>query len=245
LERLEHTFKKPKKIYEEVADELLKMIKNGDYQPGEKLPSVEQLARDFNVGRSAIREALSALRAKGILEMRQGEGTFLNKFDPKVLASSITTATVLMNEKDIKDLLEMRKILELGSVSSAAKHATAEGLLDIEHALEDMKNASGDVELGEKADLRFHTGIAKASNNRLLIELMDQVSGMIGEAMLETRKIWLFSQETTFDRIFLEHQQIYEAIKARNEAKAQALMLAHLAAVEETLLKNLPMKIRN
>ncbi|WP_102026617.1 FadR/GntR family transcriptional regulator [Salirhabdus sp. Marseille-P4669] len=235
-------FQKPQKIYEKVADELVNKIKNGEFQPGDRLQSVEQLAKNFNVGRSAIREALSALRAKGILEMRQGEGTFVKAFDPKILSSTITTSTILMNKKDIQDLLEIRKILELGSVASAVKQATRENLQEIEEALEDMKQAKGNEELGDKADLRFHMGIAKASNNNILIELMDQVSGMMGKAMRETRRIWLFSKGTTLERIYMEHKEIYEAIVNKDEQLAQSLMLAHLTAVEETLMKNAPTK---
>jgi GntR family transcriptional regulator, transcriptional repressor for pyruvate dehydrogenase complex len=232
---LKHSFIKPKKLYEEVADELLKLIKNGELQPGERLPSVEQLAETYQVGRSAIREALSALRAQGLLEMRQGEGTFIKNFDPRVLTSAFNTSTDLMSQKDLEDLLEIRKILERGSVVSAIKHATDQDLNEIYQALEDMRQAKGNEELGDKADLRFHMGIAKASNNQMLIELMNQVSEMIGKVMHETRRIWL-SQQTTLEKIYKEHRDIYEAILNRDTDKAQMLMHLHLTSVEETLL---------
>ncbi|UOR13092.1 FadR/GntR family transcriptional regulator [Halobacillus amylolyticus] len=233
---------KTRKIYEEVADELLNMIKKGDLKSGDKLNSVQQLAEDFSVGRSAIREALSALRAKGIVEMRQGEGTYIREFDPKVLTTSIATATVLMSEKDIRDLLEIRRILELGSVSSAVENAKESDIKAIEKALSDMHNAKGDEQLGEKADLRFHMAIAEASHNRFLIDLMDSVSETMVEAMFETRRIWLYSQQRTLEKIYQQHKQIFEAIQSKDSAKAQELMLNHLAEVEHTLLKYIPPK---
>ena len=72
---------KPKKIYEIVAEQLTEMIVSGKVKPGDRLSSVQQLAEDFNVGRSAIREALSALKTMGYIEIRQGEGTFVKKVD--------------------------------------------------------------------------------------------------------------------------------------------------------------------
>ncbi len=228
---------KPRKIYEEVADELLNMIKTGDLNPGDKLNSVQQLAEDFSVGRSAIREALSALRAKGIVEMRQGEGTFIRQFDPKVLTSSIASSTLLMGKKDIRDLLEIRKILELGSINSAVENAQESDIQAISKALADMQDANGDEQLGEKADLQFHMAIAEASHNRFLIDLMNNVSETMVEAMFETRRIWLFSQQRTLSKIYQQHKQIFEAIESRDSVKAQELMLNHLTEVEQTLLK--------
>ncbi|WP_079528482.1 FadR/GntR family transcriptional regulator [Halobacillus hunanensis] len=228
---------KPRKIYEEVADELLNMIKTGDLKPGDKLNSVQQLAEDFSVGRSAIREALSALRAKGIVEMRQGEGTFIREFDPKVLTSSIASSTLLMDKKDIHDLLEVRKVLEVGSVNSAVENAQDSDMQAIRKALADMQDANGDEQLGEKADLQFHMAIAEASHNRFLIDLMNNVSETMVEAMFETRRIWLFSQQRTLAKIYQQHKQIFEAIESRDSVKAQELMLNHLTEVEQTLLK--------
>ena len=72
---------KPKKIYEEVAEAIYEMIRSGQVKPGEKLDSVQQLAENFQVGRSAIREALTSLRAMGLVEMKQGEGTYVNEFE--------------------------------------------------------------------------------------------------------------------------------------------------------------------
>ncbi|MFD2923489.1 FadR/GntR family transcriptional regulator [Halobacillus naozhouensis] len=228
---------KPRKIYEEVADELLNMIKTGDLKPGDKLNSVQKLAEDFSVGRSAIREALSALRAKGMLEMRQGEGTYIREFDPKVLTSSITSSVLLMGKKDIHDLLEIRKILEVGSVNSAVENAQESDILAISKALADMQDANGDEQLGEKADLQFHMALAEASHNRFLIDLMNNVSETMVEAMFETRRIWLFSQQRTLTKIYQQHKQIFEAIESRDSVKAQELMLNHLTEVEQTLLK--------
>jgi GntR family transcriptional regulator, transcriptional repressor for pyruvate dehydrogenase complex len=225
---------KPRKIYEEVAEALIDMIKSGQLKSGDKLESVQQLAENFEVGRSAVREALSALRAMGLVEMHQGEGTYVREFDSKMLSLPVYIA-VLMKKDDVKNLLEVRRILEVGAVQAAADRRTDEQLAEIKEALDQMETAN-DQELGEEADFRFHMAIAKASHNELLIGLMNNVSEMMVTTMRETRRLWLYSEKSTLDRLWNEHQQIYQAIEARDGSEAQKLMLDHLQSVEEVLM---------
>lgn len=227
---------KPKKIYEEVAEALLSMIKGGQLKPGDKLDSVQQLAENFQVGRSAIREALSALRAMGLVEMKQGEGTYIRQFDADFISLPVTAA-VLMKNEDIIHLLEVRKVLEVGTVGAAAAKRTMDDLEKMKEALEHMKEAAGNEELGEKADFNFHMAVASASQNPLLVNLMNNVSEMMLETMRETRRIWLYSKQTSSERLYQEHLRIYEAISEQDASKAQELMLQHLTAVEQVLMK--------
>jgi GntR family transcriptional regulator, transcriptional repressor for pyruvate dehydrogenase complex len=225
---------KPKKIYEEVTEAIQGMIRSGELQPGDKLDSVQQLAENFQVGRSAIREALTALRAMGLIEIRQGEGTYVKEFETEQISLPLSTA-ILMNPEDTAHLLEVRKILETGTVFSAAQKRTDIQLQAMEGALNEMKGASGNEEIGEKADLQFHLAIAESSQNPLLISLMNHVSGLIGETMKETRRLWLYSKQTTTDRLYEEHYSIYEAIKNQDAETARNLMLMHIENVEEVL----------
>lgn len=227
---------KPKKIYEEVAEIIYEMIRTGQLNAGDKLDSVQQLAEKFQVGRSAVREALTSLRAMGLVEMRQGEGTFVKEFEKDQITFPLSTA-ILMNKKDIANLVEVRKIIEIGTARAAATKRTDEDLLAIERALAEMKNAGGNEELGEKADLKFHLAIAESSQNPLLFNLMERVSGLMVETMRETRKVWIFSNQTTFELLYDQHLAIYEALKEQNEEKAMQLMLIHLENVEGILQK--------
>jgi len=227
---------KPRKIYEEVAEAILDMIKKGDIKPGEKLDSVQQLAENFQVGRAAIREALSALRAMGLVEMKQGEGTFVKEFDPMTFTLPLSTAA-LMSMKDLEHLLEVRKILEVGAAFAAANKRTEQDINAMQFALNEMKSNLENEELGEKADWLFHIAVAAASQNPILISLMNNVSGMMVEAMRETRKIWLYSQQTTAERLYKEHEEIFYAIKEKDPNKAQNLMLKHITNVENVLRK--------
>jgi GntR family transcriptional regulator, transcriptional repressor for pyruvate dehydrogenase complex len=227
---------KPKKIYEAVAEAIYEMIRSGQLKSGDKLDSVQQLAENFQVGRSAIREALTSLRAMGLVEMKQGEGTYVQEFEKDQITFPLSTA-ILMNKEDIAQLLEVRKIIEIGTAAAAAKKRTSQHLTMIEMALEEMKSAQGDETLGEKADLQFHFALAAAAQNPLLLSLMNHVSGLMGETMKETRRVWLFSKQTTVERLYNEHKDIYEAIKEQDEEKASKFMLVHLENVEAILQK--------
>lgn len=224
---------KAKKIYEEVTDSLLEMLRTGQFHPGDKLESVEQLAKNFNVGRSAIREALSGLRAMGVVEMRQGEGTFITQFDATKFSLPVATA-LLMKREDIKELSEVRKILEVGAAGSACINHRPEDLIPMKKALQAMHDANGEGEIGEKADLDFHLAIANATHNQMLVNLMSSVSDIMVESMRETRRLLLYS-EKGMATLYKEHQLIFDVIKSGEFDKAQKYMFDHLIGVEKVL----------
>lgn len=227
---------KPKKIYEEVAEAIYELIRSGQLKPGDKLDSVQLLAENFQVGRSAIREALTSLKAMGLVEMKQGEGTYIKEFEIEKIIFPLSTA-ILMNKDDIAQLLDVRKIIEIGTAAAAAKKRTSQQLVFMENTLEEMKGAQGDEEIGEKADLEFHLAITESAQNPLLMGLMNHVSGLMGETMKETRRVWLFSKQTTIERLYEEHKAIYEAIKDQDEERARNFMSIHLENVEAILQK--------
>ncbi|MES9738678.1 FadR/GntR family transcriptional regulator [Peribacillus frigoritolerans] len=225
---------KPKKIYEEVSDELYEMIRSGSLKPGEQLDSIQQLAENFQVGRPAIREALSALSSMGLIEIKQGEGTFVKTFDPAIMNHPLSAA-LLMDQDNIKHLLEVRKILESGTAEVAAKKRTEENLIELKDMLFNMDKVSDDEELSDKADISFHVAVANASQNELLITLMNHVSELMTEKMRDIRRAALYSEEMTLKQLYQQHVRIYDAIAAKDEDGARSAMLFHLQSVEESL----------
>jgi GntR family transcriptional regulator, transcriptional repressor for pyruvate dehydrogenase complex len=225
---------KPKKIYEEVSDELYEMIRSGSLKPGEQLDSIQQLAENFQVGRPAIREALSALSSMGLIEIKQGEGTFVKTFDPAIMNHPLSAA-LLMDQDNIKHLLEVRKILESGTAEVAAKKRTEENLIELKDMLFNMEKVSDDEELSDKADISFHVAVANASQNELLITLMNHVSELMTEKMRDIRRVALYSEEMTLKQLYQQHVRIYDAILAQDEDGARSAMLFHLQSVEESL----------
>ncbi|MEY9971390.1 GntR family transcriptional repressor for pyruvate dehydrogenase complex [Lysinibacillus sp. RC46] len=227
---------KPKKIYEEVSEILYEKIRAGELKPGDRLDSVEQLAEQLQVSRSAIREALSALKAMGLIEIKQGSGTFVKSNQSNQLDFPLSTA-ILTNKQDISNLLEVRKIIEVGTAASAAIHRTEEDIQSMLQILDEMKRVQGDGELGEKVDFQFHAAISAASQNPLLTTILDQVSGLMIETMKETRRIWLYSKKITSEKLYDEHMQIFLAIKQQNEELAKHAMASHLSNVEKVLMQ--------
>ncbi|WP_254250625.1 FadR/GntR family transcriptional regulator [Macrococcus equipercicus] len=224
-----------KKLYEEIADVISDNIRIGKLSEGEKLPSIQSLAAKYGVGQASIREALNALRVMGLVEIKHGEGTFVKSSSPK----AFTAEMAVFKRQDIIELLEVRKIIEVGAVRIAALKRTEEQLQVIESALESMKMATAENELGEKSDLDFHMAIADAANNHLLKKLLFDVSDVMKTAMKETRKIWLYNKSKTIDKLYHEHLEIYEAIAKSDAEYAVLKMTAHLDEVEEVLLTHL------
>ncbi|MCR8869756.1 FadR family transcriptional regulator [Peribacillus frigoritolerans] len=221
-------------MYEEVSDELYEMIRSGSLKPGEQLDSIQQLAENFQVGRPAIREALSALSSMGLIEIKQGEGTFVKTFDPAIMNHPLSAA-LLMDQDNIKHLLEVRKILESGTAEVAAKKRTEENLIELKDMLFNMEKVSDDEELSDKADISFHVAVANASQNELLITLMNHVSELMTEKMRDIRRAALYSEEMTLKQLYQQHVRIYDAIVAQDEDGARSAMLFHLQSVEESL----------
>ena len=225
---------KPKKIYEEVSEALYEMIRNGTLKPGEKLDSIQRLAESFQVGRPAIREALSALSSMGLIEIKQGEGTFVKTFDPGAMNYSLTSAS-LMDNDHIKQLLEVRRILEVGTAELAARKRTDKDVEELKKRLDEMERASDDEALSDITDVAFHVSVANASQNELLISLMNQVSEMMVERMRDIRRVALYSEEMSIKRLYQQHARIYEAIVSQDEEAARTAMLAHIHSVEGSL----------
>lgn len=231
---------KTEKIYEQVADSLISMIKDGRLKPGDKLYSVEQLAKNFGVGRSAVREALSGLRSMGLVEMRQGEGTYVKGFDAERFTLPVSTA-FLMKQGDVKELYQVRKILEVGTAAYAAKSYTDKDLRKMEEALQLMADAKGNEQLAEQADADFHLAIVQASQMNLLIHLMGSVSELISETIRETRRVLLYTEDRS-NILYEEHERIYQAIKNKQADQAREKMYEHLENVEKMLFQELDKK---
>lgn len=226
---------KTKKISEVIRDQLEEMIRSGALQPGEKLDSVEKLSASFEVSRSAVREALSALRAIGLVTIRQGEGTFVNKYDFSSMVDPVGKRRILSNKEKL-ELFQVRKIIEVGAASLAAESRTSEQLQHIKDALDRMEVAEEGLDLGEKADVDFHLAIAAAASNDILYDMMTKLSNTFSLTMYESRKKSLFSEVQSLKRLHHEHEQIYKAIKAKDASAANQAMMDHLVKVEQILL---------
>lgn len=224
---------KPLKAYEVVTDQIKKSILNGEFPPGSKLPSVRLLSAELGVSQAAVREALTSLQAMNLIVMRQGEGTFVNRYDPDELAK-LVAGVPLLSQDDVMHLLELRKVIETGTTSLAARRRSDENLRDMRRILHDMESDLSSATLGEQADWEFHYEIAKASGNPYVLMLLEEVSEKI-KSFLRLSRQRLYQQKGEAERLLAQHLAIFEAIAKQNEVQAEAHMLAHLTHVEAAL----------
>jgi GntR family transcriptional regulator, transcriptional repressor for pyruvate dehydrogenase complex len=214
------------RLSDQVADAILEMILSQRLRSGDLLPPERELGKQFGVSRTVVREAIRALDAKGLLEVRTGSGA-------RIAAVDLSTAKRAMQElahaitPDYASVTEIRGVLEVAGAGLAAQRATEADLERLRAAADQMSASLDDVEASVLADLEFHRAIAAATQNRLFLLLHDS----IGEALVDIRRKSLalsYAQRTSVSEA---HRRILDAIAARDSAAAQAAMGEHLEHV--------------
>ena len=217
-----------KKILDEVYDQLLSLISSGKLKPGEQLPPERVLARDLKVSRQSIREALKRAESKGLVNVRQGEGTFILSAASDLIESPFLTLMAEEVEK-IYEFIEIRKLIEVWCARKAAQFGTARELKKMEKALAEMEKLVDSREILGQPDIEFHIAIAEASHNTLMVHLMTTVK----QIFLRMFKISNFTRRPGKNKILIkQHHEIYEAIKNRDLELAGKKMERHLLFVE-------------
>jgi GntR family transcriptional repressor for pyruvate dehydrogenase complex len=230
-----------RKISDEMAQQIKEQIMSGKILPGDKLPSTRELSERYQVGRSTVREALSALKAMGLLDIYQGEGCYVRGFD--VADVEIPQLNKLLMSKDtLLELIEARKLLEVSMAGLAAQKRNAEDLRDFEAILIQMQEHLGDEVKGEKADISFHLRVAQATHNSIMMRMLETISTTMEVAIRETRRIQMYANASIAQQLYNEHHQIYLAIQAGQPELAQNTMKQHLRHVEQVLMKFLQYK---
>ncbi|MEK4120462.1 FadR/GntR family transcriptional regulator [Paenibacillus sp. FSL W8-0919] len=227
------------KGHEIVGEHLLQQIREGHLKPGQKLPSVVELAAAYGVGRSTIREAVSALKAMGWVDVRQGGGTYVKTVLPSEPRSGADL--LFQGAESLIELLEVRKVLESGTASLAAERRTEQDLVRMRDALSQMEHGLkvNDTGEGERADVAFHMAIAAASGNTLLIQLMESLSDRLTDTIQKSRELWFYKEQSTAARLLTEHQMIFDAIERQDQEQAGERIAAHLTKVEQVLRSGL------
>lgn len=222
---------RPKRVSEEIVAQLKSLIFNGKLKPGEKLPPERDLARLLGVSRVSLREALNALQGMGLVEIQQGNRSFVRPITTKSIHDPLVAFTKNSRENVIM-VFEVRKYLEMGSASLAAQRATGKDIKRLEKTLKDMEEDLQKNRLGAKADLDFHSIIANATRNHAYIHVLQTVYDLLQE---ELRIAWagVFRKKDRRQLLFQQHKKIFQAIKNRDPKRSADEVLAHLTFVEE------------
>jgi GntR family transcriptional repressor for pyruvate dehydrogenase complex len=225
---------KTKKVYEEIIEQIKKLIVDGDLQAGDKLLSERELSEKLNVSRASVREAFSAMEMMGVITIRPGEGSFVRQVSFEGMLEPL--GFLLQVEiDDIMQLLEVRKILEVEMAALAAIRAKPEDIEAIQMALNLMISEIRQGEIGDAADVRFHFAVAQAANNPIAIKVMSTLSDVMGNTFRSSRQK-MFLVENMPSVLYGSHLGVYEAIVAKNPNLARNRMREHLTMVEEIML---------
>lgn len=205
-----------------VSAAVLERIRSGEFAPGDRLPTEKSLMEEYGVGRNSVREAVQALVTLGLVDVRPGRGATVIGIESDAVMDP-ATISVLLKEEAIDDLYDFRRLLEIEIARKAAIAATERDLEDIAASIRAFDSA---LELGRPIsalDDAFHAAVASASHNAIYVTMLDAVSGLIANARRLTASVPWASQ-----RAGVEHQKLYEAIRAHDPHAASALMGTHL-----------------
>lgn len=215
-----------------IMNQFTKMIKNGELSIGDKIPPERNLAEQFGVGRSTIREAIKSMTSMGLLEARLGEGTFVKKVDSDDIKQQLQWGLYL-DPAPFNELVELRMILELETVRKAALNRTQGEIIELQSWINNMKQ-EGQVQQNKKNDLMFHMTIAKASNNKMIYNLLDLIRMSLEEWFENVLKEPI-NVEDSID----EHQLILEAVIQQDVVQAVNAMKSHLERGEQRLIQQI------
>ena len=208
-------------VKNQVFEQLRDRIMERTWAPGTKIPSENALAAAFGVSRVPIREALHMLASLGILETRQGGGTYVRAYSGEVFLNPLLPMLTL-DAPDILHVLEYRRIVEKGIVSLVVKRAGNEAIAELEDAYRAMEKHRNDARAFAQADLSFHLVLAKATGNPVVMKVNAVITDILKGTMYG-----IVDSLGTRDGLYY-HRRILDAIKARDGARAESLMEEHV-----------------
>jgi GntR family transcriptional repressor for pyruvate dehydrogenase complex len=212
-------------VKNQVFEQLRDRIMERTWPPGAKIPSENALAGALGVSRVSIREALHMLVSLGLLETKQGGGTYVRKFSGEILLNPLLPMLAL-DTLDILQVLEYRKIVEKGIVSLVVKRAGNAEIEELKDALRAMEGHRNDAHAFAQADLSFHFALAKATGNPVVMKVNAVITDILKVSMYG-----IVGSLGTRDGLYY-HRRILDAIKARDGPRAESLMEEH---VERTI----------
>jgi len=215
-------------VYHNIFEELQQHIRQGDWLPGDRLPSIAQLAKELQVGAGSVREALRSLQSIGMVKIEHGSGVYVTGARP---ATELSSHFQNMGDGLLLALAETRRILEPELASLAAERGTDEELIEIEGLVRQMEEEGKQGNDFAELDVLFHRQIARAARNPILYQTMEGVSDLF----LESRKAILLDP-TALLRALRYHALIADALRLRNGPQARLLMLGHMNSMLEEVL---------
>ncbi|MCL6445899.1 MAG: FadR family transcriptional regulator [Alicyclobacillus sp.] len=234
-----HSFKpkplKGKRLPETIAEQLRNAIRNGEFGPVDRLPTTRFLATSYGVSTAVIREALTILRQRGLIEVVHGVGIFARNNIEHLLEGELNQ--IELNELDeLIRLLEVRLGIESEAARLAAERCTEDDLAKIRNAYLAMCRDVEEGRLGNESDYAFHHAIAEATHNPLFVRLESFIGAQLkrGIAVSRARSKAILGRTQV---VLQEHLRILESISSRDSEASYAAMRAHISAARDRLLE--------
>ena len=221
---------KKRRAYEDIVEQIRKLIEKGKLRRGDQLPIEKELSETFKVSRLTVREAILSLETMKLVDRRQGNGTYVIASSEEALVRPLAAA--LVEEKDnLLDVFAVREIIEPEIGRLAASNATERQVEELERLLEvQEKELAGNKGVGMNSD--FHRALAKMSRNKVLERLLTALIGALGT----TREKYLLSDERK-KKSLEGHRQILAAIRSGSPDVARRAMRQYLQEVENIVFK--------
>jgi GntR family transcriptional repressor for pyruvate dehydrogenase complex len=216
------------RLYEQIVEQIDTRILNGDLKPGDRLPAERELAEQFGVSRTAVREAIKTLREKGLVEVSAGRGTFITDHTSTAMRHSLGRVLRLSQGDAAGDLVAVRELLEPEIAFLAAQRAGQDHLQAMRKAVEAMDAAMESPEKFIEADLDFHLALAEGTGNILIPFLIDPIVDLMRE-----QRTRIFNVPGGPARGQLHHKRLLEAVSRRDPEAARQAMRDHLKQVRE------------
>ncbi|WP_339761598.1 FadR/GntR family transcriptional regulator [uncultured Hoeflea sp.] len=216
------------RVYRQIADNLESRIALAEFEPGQRLPTERELARDYGVSRTCVREALLALEIAGLVTIRVGSGVFVNA--PPSPDTAQARPHAVIDQHSPSDLLQARLALEPEVCGLAAVNATPGDIEAIESFLQKMREEHRMATETEQGDREFHFAIARATQNPVLVQLIQRIWDEM------TGPMWQGLQKHVRSPILRlrwieDHEAIVKALRSGERRRAQTAMRAHIRNV--------------
>jgi len=217
-------------VTDEAIARIREMIAEGRLKPGDRLPKEADLAALLGLSRNSLREAVRALSLIHVLDVRQGDGTYVTGLEPERLLEAVGFMVELRHDTSLLEVFEVRRLLEPAATARAAELISAEQLAELEQELLRAEGAHSVEELVAH-DLDFHRMIVQAAGNQVLSALLVQLNSPTVRA-----RVWRgLTQEGALERTLAEHRGLVAALRAGRADLAHACAMVHIAGVEEWL----------
>lgn len=216
-------------LSDEVSNRIVEAIRNNEYLPGARLPSEMELAEKYAVSRGTVREAVKLLVSKNVLEILPARGTFVCE-NPGVSEDPLGLAFMQNQDKTVRDLLDLRLLLECYAAKNAALNASKEQIAYMKELVDKIDQAGDDNASCTALDIELHKYIAISSGNTAISAVLPLIrSGMEKFNSLDFERQW--------DRVNAGHRAIIAAIELHNPMLAEAETVKHLAYITEKMDK--------